>query len=120
MGEFRQIYCQTIMGWSKTLKKAFLRLLPDFVQEDPNRYIDKKFLYYILITAPYFLVGVYGYLEHNDTLFWLNMNGTAKAFLFFVTVPFFILGFFGFFIITGLLLNIPFQILKELWKILLR
>ena len=99
------------------MKKLFLKLLPDIVQENPDRYLETKFLYYILVSTVYFLVSIYGYLEHRDSLFWLNIDDGAKVFVVYASYAFLFIGFMGFIICIGTLLNVPFQIFKELWKI---
>jgi len=95
-----------------------LRFLPSFMQQAPERYLNRKFLYQLIACTGYFVFGVYGFHEYGDILFWLNIPEMGKLIIiFFSVVPFF-MGFMGFFIVLGVIVNLPFQIIKEIYRTL--
>jgi len=95
-----------------------IRLLPDFVQDEPERYLKRKFLYQMLACTVYFSVSGYGLYKHDDMLFWLNIPGTGKVIIIGFSIVFLFMGFMGAFMIIGILVNLPFQIVKEIYRTL--
>ena len=95
-----------------------IRLLPDFVQDDPKRYLEHKFLYQFMACTVYFLLSAYGLFTHNDILFWLNIPDAGKFIIIFFSIVFLFMGFMGAVILFGLIINLPFQIVKEIYRTL--
>ena len=100
------------------MKKALIRLLPDFVQNNQERYLDHKFPYQLLACTLYFLLSTYGWLTHNDMLFWLNIPDLGKFIISLLSIVFLCVGFMGAVIIVGVMINLPFQIIKEIFRML--
>jgi len=100
------------------MKKALIRLLPNFVQADPERYLENKFLLQLLAFTVYFSLSGYGVVIHNDMLFWLNIPEAGKFIIIVCSIPFLFMGFMGVFILFGVMINLPFQIIKEIFRML--
>ena len=91
-----------------------IRLLPDYLQDKP--YLNRKFVYQFAACTTYFLFSGYGLVKHNNILFWLNIPEIAKYGIIALSIVFLFMGFMGFFVLMGIIVNLPFQIIKEVYK----